>query len=99
VELVVPAVFDESFLDATSDVPITHLYGSLLDDPSLRESGWLPKTDPDGLARYVARAKDQGRGFFYALNAGCLGNEEFTSEGQAWLVERLDGYPSRSRRP
>ncbi len=79
VQLVVPAVFDETFLDAVADVPITHLYGSLPDDPSLRESGWLPKTDPDGLARYVARAGEQGRGFFYALNAGCLGNAEFTS--------------------
>ncbi|HET9771409.1 MAG TPA: U32 family peptidase, partial [Acidimicrobiia bacterium] len=88
-QLVVPAVFDGTFLDAVADVPISHLYGSLPDDPSLRESGWLPKTDPDGLAGYVTRAGAQGRGFFYALNAGCLGNEEFTSEGQAWLVERL----------
>src|SRR2546423_9226883 len=29
VQLVVPAVFDGSFLDAVADVPITHLYGSL----------------------------------------------------------------------
>ena len=89
VQLVVPAVFDDTFLEAMAGVPISHLYGSLPDDPSLRESGWLPKTDPEGLAGYVARAGEQGRGFFYALNAGCLGNEEFTSEGQAWLVERL----------
>ncbi|MGH9042518.1 MAG: U32 family peptidase [Acidimicrobiia bacterium] len=88
-ELVVPAVLDESFLDDLSGVPIAHLYGSLPDDPSLRESGWLPRTDPDRLAAYVARAAGQGRGFFYALNAGCLANEEFTSEGQRWLVDRL----------
>jgi hypothetical protein len=37
----------------------------------------------------VARAAGQGRGFFYALNAGCLANEEFSSEGQRWLVDRL----------
>jgi collagenase-like PrtC family protease len=88
-ELVVPAVMDETFLEDLADVPITHLYGSLPDDPSLRESGWLPWTDPDALAGYVARAAAGGRGFFYALNAGCMANEEFSAEGQRWLVERL----------
>ncbi|HEY3239986.1 MAG TPA: hypothetical protein VGL92_10510, partial [Acidimicrobiia bacterium] len=88
-QLVVPAVMDETFLEDLADVPIAHLYGSLPDDPSLRESGWLPCTDPDALAGYVARAGAGGRGFFYALNAGCLANEEFTSEGQRWLVERM----------
>lgn len=88
-KLVVPAVLDDTFLEDLVDVPISHLYGSLPGDPSLRERGWLPLADADGLSRYVARAADGGRGFFYALNAGCLANEEFTSAGQRWLVDRL----------
>ena len=89
VQLVVPAVLDETFLEDLSDIPISHLYGSLPHDPSLRESGWLPATDPEFLGRYIDRAAAGGRGFFYALNAACLGNDEFTSDGQRWLVERL----------
>jgi collagenase-like PrtC family protease len=97
-ELVVPAVMDETFLDDLADVPITHLYGSLPDDPSLRESGWLPCTDPDALAAYVARAAAGGRGFFYALNAGLYGQQGVQLRGSA-LAGGAPRVAGRHRRP
>src|SRR5512134_157133 len=88
-EIVVPAVFDPVFLDAMATLPIGHLYGSLPDDPSLRASGWLPEAHGDLLERTVAGARERGLSFYYALNVHCLGNREFSAEGQRWLVERL----------
>ncbi|HVP30426.1 MAG TPA: U32 family peptidase [Myxococcota bacterium] len=88
-ELIVPAVFAPSFLDAMATLPIGHLYGSLPEDPSLRASGWLPDARGDLLERTVAEARRRGLAFYYALNAHCLGNREFSAEGQRFLVERL----------
>jgi len=88
-EIVVPAVFTPAFLDAMATLPIGHLYGSLPDDPSLRASGWLPEAHGDRLEHTVAEARARGLDFYYALNVHCLGNREFTAEGQRWLVERL----------
>ncbi len=88
-KLVVPAVFDEDFLDSFAGFPIGHLYGAAATDAGLRANGELPQIAEDALAAYVARARVLGFGFFYALNAACLGNREFTADGQRWLVERL----------
>lgn len=88
-KLVVPAVFDESFLDAMAVLPISHLYGALGGDVGLRANQWLPQPGAGELAAYVAAARAKGMAFFYCLNVACLGNREFTAEGQRWLVERL----------
>ncbi len=90
--LIVPAVFDAGFLDALDGLPISHLYGSAPHDPSLRASGWLPESGgADGIARFGAEARRRGIAFYYALNVSCLGNREFTAEGQRWITERLGG--------
>lgn len=85
----VPAVFDVAFLDALAGLPVARLYGSLPDDPSLRPSGSLPGTSGPALAEWIGAARRRGLPFWYALNVACLGNREFTAEGQRWLVERL----------
>jgi len=90
-EILAPAVYQESFLDALAGLPIGHLYGNLPQDPSLRASGWLPEANGEGLESFVAAASRRGVEFHYALNVSCLGNREFTAEGQRWLVERLGG--------
>jgi collagenase-like PrtC family protease len=88
-KLVVPAVYEESFLDAMAGLPIAHYYGATATDAGLRANAELPSITDDALAGYVDKARAQGQDFFYCLNVACLGNREFTAEGQRWLVERL----------
>ena len=88
-KLVVPAVYETDFLDGLAGLPISHLYGAGGGDAGLRANDALPQIDDDSLADYVARARALGIDFFYCLNVSCLGNREFTAEGQRWLVERL----------
>jgi collagenase-like PrtC family protease len=88
-KLVVPAVFQKDFLDAVSQFPIDHLYGAMGGDLGLRAPQWLPQPKADELATYVEAARAKGIAFFYCLNVACLGNREFTADGQRWIVERL----------
>ncbi|MEA2627221.1 MAG: hypothetical protein QOD06_3266, partial [Candidatus Binatota bacterium] len=88
-KLVIPAVYEDDFVDAVAELPIAHLYGASGGDSGLRANDALPQIADDALAEYVAQARNRGLGFFYALNASCFGNGEFTAEGQRWLVERL----------
>ena len=88
-KLVVPAIYEDDFLDSMAGLPIAHYYGATATDAGLRANAELPPISDDALAAYVAKAKDQGHGFFYCLNVACLGNREFTADGQRWLVERL----------
>ena len=87
-KLVVPAVFQRDFLDAVAPLPIDHLYGATGGDVGLRAQQWLPQPEADELASYVESARERGIAFFYCLNVACLGNREFTAEGQRWLVDR-----------
>ena len=88
-KLVVPAVFEEGFLADIEQLPIGHLYGAIGGDAGLRAQQWLPQPKADEFGAYVARARERAMPFFYCLNVACLGNREFTAEGQRWLVERL----------
>ncbi len=88
-KLVVPAVFQRDFLDNAAAFPIDHLYGAMGGDVGLRAQQWLPQPKADELADYVECARARNVAFFYCLNVACLGNREFTADGQRWLVERL----------
>jgi len=88
-KLVVPAVYQDDFLDAMAAMPISHYYGATATDAGLRANTELPSITDEALAEYVARAHAQEQEFFYCLNVACLGNREFTADGQRWLVERL----------
>lgn len=88
-KLIAPAVFDAAFLETIAPLPIGHLYGALGGDVGLRANQWLPQPKIEDLAAYVEGARTRGISVFYCLNVACLGNREFTAEGQRWLVERL----------
>ncbi len=88
-ELILPAAFRPAFLDALPELPVGHLYGALPRDPGLRAGDWLPSASRESFASVVARCRERGVEFYYALNVACLGNREFTAEGQRWLVEQL----------
>ena len=88
-QLVVPAVYEEGYLEAMAGMPISHYYGASTSDAGLRANSDLPNIADDALAAYVAKVHAQDQRFFYCLNVACLGNREFTADGQRWLVERL----------
>jgi collagenase-like PrtC family protease len=88
-KLVVPAVFENRFLEALAPIPVSHLYGTIGGDLSLRPQRWLPQLAAEELAEFVSRVRQKGLQFFYCLNVACLANREFTAEGQRWIVERL----------
>jgi hypothetical protein len=92
-KLIVPAVYEDGFLERMAELPIAHYYGATATDAGLRANGELPAVADDAFAAYVARAHSQGQQFFYCLNVACLGNREFTAEG-SWLVERFAGSPT-----
>jgi len=88
-KLVVPAIFEDSYLDALAPVPVSHLYGAVGGDVGLRANQWLPQPKQDQFATYIEAARAKDIEFFYCLNVACLGNREYTADGQRWLVERL----------
>jgi collagenase-like PrtC family protease len=88
-QLVAPAIMEPDFLDALAGLPIAHLYGASAGDVGLRANRWLPQPNEEVVVASVARARQLGFPFYYCLNVACLGNREFTAEGQRWLVERL----------
>jgi collagenase-like PrtC family protease len=88
-ELILPAAYAPGFLDAAAQLPTGHLYGALPRDPGLRSGAELPQATREQLSAYVDEARHRDLPFYYAMNVACLGNREFTAEGQRWLVEQL----------
>lgn len=87
--LVVPAIMDEGFFDGMAGLPVSHFYGAIAGDVGLRANRWLPQPEPERLAGLLEGIHANGQEFWYCLNVSCLGNREFTADGQRWLVERL----------
>jgi len=79
----------DGFLATAGGLPVGHLYGALPHDPGLRSGKDLPGSTHESLVAYVEEARRRGIPFYHALNAACLGNREFSAEGQRWLVEQL----------
>ena len=100
-KLVVPAIFQTDFLDTVGTAPIDHLYGAMGGDVGLRATQWLPQPKADELASYVEAARARSIAFFYCLNVACLGNREFTAEGQLRHahLERGVAFDSQETRP
>jgi len=88
-KLIVPTTFEQEFLHALSEYPVSSIYGSLSEEPGGRAKEWLPAAGEEELENHIAHARSLGVGFTYAINAVCSGNREFTADGQRWLAERL----------
>jgi collagenase-like PrtC family protease len=92
VRLSVPCNFDEALLDGLAGLPVHELYGKVTQDfaGGGRPSFYLPHADRGTVTRFVRRARDRGIAFNYLLNASCMGNMEYTREGQRHLRSTLD---------
>jgi collagenase-like PrtC family protease len=76
-------------------LPIGHideLYGTLADDflGGGRPSFMLTSITKKHFTRYLWELRNRGIGFNYLLNATCIGNREFTRQGQKQLRSLLD---------
>lgn len=67
---------------------IYEVYGSLSSNPfgSARASSRIPFSDLATLSKHVNLCHDNGLRFHYTLNSPCLGNIEYTPEGQKQIL-------------
>ncbi|MGM0578087.1 MAG: U32 family peptidase [Myxococcota bacterium] len=84
--------FDEALLDGLEGFPVQEIYGKVTSDHAGggRPSFYLPKVDRRKVERFVDRAHAMGIEFNYLMNASCMGNREYTREGQRHIRETLD---------
>lgn len=71
---------------------VVEVFGSLPKSVvgSGREESALPKVSIKGLEDHIKKAHDKGIKFNYLLNASCLGNQEYTQEGQSKIISFLE---------
>ncbi|MBW2262548.1 MAG: U32 family peptidase [Deltaproteobacteria bacterium] len=91
-KLSVACNFDPALIEGLKPYPVYEVFGKLTADMfgGGRPSFYLPSVDKKGVEAYVRRTHAAGLEFNYLLNASCMGNKEFTREGQRALDEILD---------
>ena len=84
--------FDDALLDGLDGLPVYELYGKVSSDSAGggRPSFYLPRVNRKKVERYVQRVHAKGIEFNYLLNASCMGNTEYTRQGQCKLCEIFD---------
>jgi collagenase-like PrtC family protease len=92
VRLSVACNFDEALIDGLAGLPVYEVYGKVSADYAGggRPSFYLPKVDRPMVERFVAKVHGMGIQFNYLLNASCMGNREYTREGQREIRKALD---------
>lgn len=99
-ELIVPMFCHEEYFDEIKETGYEHkifeFYGSLSWSPlgSGRSAGSIGKIEKDDICSFIQKAHSKNIRFSYALNALCLGNIEYTSEGRKLIFEFLDWLSS-----
>jgi collagenase-like PrtC family protease len=84
--------FDDALIDGLAGQPVYEVYGKVSEDHAGggRPSFYLPKVGRADVERTVRRVHKRGIQFNYLLNASCMGNTEYTREGQHKIRETLD---------
>ena len=84
--------FDNDLIEGLTPYPVYEVYGKVTSDyyGGGRPSFYLPDVNEAGVEAYVRRCHAAGVEFNYLLNASCMSNLEFTSEGQRKLRSTLD---------
>jgi collagenase-like PrtC family protease len=92
VRLSVACNFDEALIDGLRGYPVHEVYGKVSADYAGggRPSFYLPKVDRPMVERFVAKVHAGGMQFNYLMNASCMGNREYTREGQREIRKTLD---------
>lgn len=84
--------FDDSLIDELAEHPVYEVYGKVSHDYAGggRPSFYLPRVDRAKVERTVRHAHRRGIQFNYLMNASCMGNAEYTREGQRQIRDTLD---------
>lgn len=84
--------FDDALLDGLRNYPVYEIYGKVTHDYAGggRPSFYLPQVGKKKVEETVKRAHAAGIQFNYLLNASCMGNREYTREGQREIRKTLD---------
>ncbi|GMV39806.1 MAG: hypothetical protein AMXMBFR64_15220 [Myxococcales bacterium] len=84
--------FDEALIEGLSGYPVYEVYGKVTRDYAGggRPSFYLPQADRGTVERFVKKVHAKGIQFNYLLNASCMGNAEYTREGNRQIRDTLD---------
>ncbi|MCC6749207.1 MAG: U32 family peptidase [Deltaproteobacteria bacterium] len=84
--------FDEALIDGLKGYPIQEVYGKVTQDYAGggRPSFYLPPANKQTVERFVKKVHGMGIQFNYLMNASCMGNREYTREGQTEIRKTLD---------
>lgn len=84
--------FDDALIDGLKGYPVYEVYGKVSKDylGGGRPSFYLPQVDKKKVEQTVRKVHSMGIQFNYLLNAMCMGNAEYTREGQRELRSALD---------
>ena len=84
--------FDEALIDGLAGYPVYEVYGKVSADYAGggRPSFYLPKVDRPMVERFIGKVHRMGIQFNYLMNASCMGNREYTREGQREIRKALD---------
>ncbi len=88
--------FDDELIEGLRGYPVYEVYGKVTSDYAGggRPSFYLPKVDKQKVEATVRKVHAQGMEFNYLLNAACMGNAEYTREGQRAIRDTLDWVSS-----
>ena len=84
--------FDDALIEGLEGYPVYEVYGKVSKDYAGggRPSFYLPNVDRRKVESTVGRVHGMGIQFNYLLNASCMGNAEYTREGQRAIRDTLD---------
>jgi collagenase-like PrtC family protease len=90
-KLSVACNFDPALIYGIRHMPVYEVFGKLTTDRfgGGRPSFYLPEVGRRDIEDYVGLCHESGIEFNYLLNASCMGNREFTKEGQRSLDRTL----------
>lgn len=91
-KLVIPTNWDDALVAAAARPEVSAVYGKLGRDfiGGGRPSSMLGALSRRAAARHVKKFAEAGKPFYYLLNAGCLGNREWTRAGNKEINRLLD---------
>lgn len=91
-QMTVGTKWDEGYVRKLAGMGIDMVYGSLRESAmgNARASAVLPDISKEDAVKHVELVHSLGMKFGYTLNAPCLGNMEFTAEGQNRILKELD---------
>ena len=84
--------FDDALIEGLRGYPVYEVYGKVTQDYAGggRPSFYLPNANRAKVEKTVKKVHSMGIQFNYLLNAACMGNAEYTREGQKAIRETLD---------